>query len=144
MVRKEAIQSIGGFPLGIRSGEDLLTWARLAGKYKIAYSKRTMAQFLVEGYGRHERPKREPDHQNRVGVALRELNSNTQIPYLRHYVSHWYRMRASIWMRLGRPFCCMKDALVALYYHPANVKVLVFAVLSWIPACVRTRLLTRI
>ena len=30
MVRKEALLRIGGFPVGIRSGEDLLTWARLA------------------------------------------------------------------------------------------------------------------
>ena len=37
MVKKEAIQSIGGFPIGIKSGEDLLTWARLAVQYQIAY-----------------------------------------------------------------------------------------------------------
>jgi len=32
-VRKDAINSIGGFPVGIGSGEDLLTWARLAARY---------------------------------------------------------------------------------------------------------------
>mgnify|MGYP003242933093 CR=1 FL=1 len=39
MVKKTAIQAIGGFPLGIKSGEDLLTWARLAVNEKFAYSK---------------------------------------------------------------------------------------------------------
>ena len=29
VVKKEAILSVGGFPEGIKSGEDLLTWARL-------------------------------------------------------------------------------------------------------------------
>ena len=36
MVKKTAIQAIGGFPLGIKSGEDLLTWARLAVNEKFA------------------------------------------------------------------------------------------------------------
>lgn len=46
MVKKEAIRAIGGFPLGIKSGEDLLTWARLAAKYKTAYSKRPLAIYI--------------------------------------------------------------------------------------------------
>ena len=40
MVKKTAIQAIGGFPLGIKSGEDLLTWARLAVNEKFAYSRK--------------------------------------------------------------------------------------------------------
>lgn len=50
MVKKEAIQAIGGFPVGIKSGEDLLTWARLAVHNEIAYSRKIMAIFHVEGY----------------------------------------------------------------------------------------------
>lgn len=46
MVKKEAIQAIGGFPVGIKSGEDLLTWARLAIHNKIAYSKRPLAYYI--------------------------------------------------------------------------------------------------
>ena len=60
MVKKEAIQSIGGFPVGIKSGEDLLTWARLATLYKIAYSSEALAVFNVEGYDVSEKPKRIP------------------------------------------------------------------------------------
>lgn len=46
MVKKESIQAIGGFPVGIKSGEDLLTWARLAIHNKIAYSKRPLAYYI--------------------------------------------------------------------------------------------------
>lgn len=45
MVRKKAYKKIGGFPLGIKSGEDLLTWARLALKFKIAYTKKVLAYY---------------------------------------------------------------------------------------------------
>lgn len=43
MVKKNAIQSIGGFPVGVKSGEDLLTWARLAVQEKIAYSRKPLS-----------------------------------------------------------------------------------------------------
>ena len=46
MVRKGVFESVGGFPIGIKSGEDLLTWARLACKYKIAYSTKPLAVFV--------------------------------------------------------------------------------------------------
>lgn len=51
-VRREAFLSIGGFPLMMKEGEDLITWARLALKYKIAYFKKPMNYFthLEENY----------------------------------------------------------------------------------------------
>lgn len=45
MARKEAFENVGGFPIGIKSGEDLLTWARLSLRYRIAYSKRVLAYY---------------------------------------------------------------------------------------------------
>jgi len=44
-VSKDAIQSVGMFPVGVTSGEDLLTWARLACRYNIAYSTQVGAVF---------------------------------------------------------------------------------------------------
>ena len=47
-VKKEALLTVGGFPQGVKSGEDLLTWARLAVRYRIAYSNKVLATFYVE------------------------------------------------------------------------------------------------
>ena len=74
MVKKEAMQSVGGFPIGIKSGEDLLTWARLAVKYKIAYNIKSLAVFNIIGYKISEPPKRVPQKEDIVGTALIELN----------------------------------------------------------------------
>ena len=46
VIKKSAIQAIGGFPLGIKSGEDLLTWARLAVNEKFAYSRKVLSVFI--------------------------------------------------------------------------------------------------
>ena len=70
MVKKEAIQAIGGFPVGIKSGEDLLTWARLAVHNEIAYSRKKKAIYHVEGYNVSEKPKRIPAEQDLVGNEL--------------------------------------------------------------------------
>ena len=46
VVKKLVIQAVRGFPIGIKSGEDLLTWARLAVSGTIAYSIKSLAMFI--------------------------------------------------------------------------------------------------
>jgi len=38
MVRKRILVEVGGFPEGIQRGEDLHTWARIALRYRVAWS----------------------------------------------------------------------------------------------------------
>lgn len=49
-VDKDLLLDIGGFPVGIKSGEDLLTWARIAVKTNFAYSLHPMG-FYNMGMG---------------------------------------------------------------------------------------------
>ena len=88
VIKKKAIQAIGGFPLGIKSGEDLLTWAKLATFYQIAYNKLAYAQFNIEGYLLNEKPKRIPAPIDVVGNELLRLLRQQPKPYLRQYLSH--------------------------------------------------------
>jgi glycosyltransferase involved in cell wall biosynthesis len=43
MARKSALEAVGGFPIGVVSGEDLLTWARLACRYQMAWTNSSQA-----------------------------------------------------------------------------------------------------
>jgi hypothetical protein len=52
MVRKEALQAVGGFPVGIQHGEDLDTWLRLALRYPIAWTKQPVAVHRQDAEGR--------------------------------------------------------------------------------------------
>ena len=69
MVKKMAIQAIGGFPLGIKSGEDLLTWARLAVSGAIVYSRKSLAVFVRdEGLFNKDQQLRVPEKEDIVGI----------------------------------------------------------------------------
>ncbi len=103
-VRKEALASIGGFPVGVTAGEDLLTWAKLALRYKIAYSSQPAAIFHLREslWGP---PTRFPDPLDTVGQELERILSNgakEKISGLEGYVAHWHQMRASVYLRSGR------------------------------------------
>lgn len=124
VVRKSAFKSVGGFPLGIKSGEDLLTWARLAARYKIAYSKKPLAVFNVEGYDRNERPKRIPAENDTVATELLKLKDEFNPSNINQYISFWHKMRAVIYMRLGMRSKSIKEAFKAVRYNPLNWKAL--------------------
>lgn len=122
------LQELGGFPLGIKSGEDLLTWARIATRTHWAYSLKTYAIFNMEGYNKNERPKRIPAEVDVVGNELKKLRTeNPQAKGLKHYIAHWHKMRSSIYLRLGMRKKSFKEAMKGLRYHPLNWKLYAYA-----------------
>lgn len=133
MVRKSAFQNIEGFPVGIKSGEDLLTWARLACRYKIAYCKTPLAVFNVEGYDTKEKPKRIPAEVDVVGQELKKLYKTYDAPGLKQYVGLWHKMRSSIYMRLRMRDKSIKEAIYGLRYSPTNIKLYAFIILNLLP-----------
>ncbi len=133
MVRTKAIQEIGGFPLGIRSGEDLLTWARLAVRHKIAYSKKVCATYNVPSLSPNAQPRRNPQQPDIVGDELSKLyNANKSIAGLKAYVGLWHKMRASIYSRLGMKMYCFMEVAKALRYDPLKIKVLAYIPISFL------------
>jgi Glycosyltransferases, probably involved in cell wall biogenesis len=111
-VDKEAIKELGGFPVGIASGEDLLTWAKLAFRYEIAYCREPKARFWAPVRIK-DRPGREPQFPDIVGNELARLvavNDHIKTQGLRSYVAHWHEMRAVIFLRLNNN----KQALVEI------------------------------
>lgn len=106
MVKKQAIQAVGGFPVGIKSGEDLLTWARLSVRGPIAYSKRVQAVYR-QGYS-NPRP---PEERDFVGEQLEVLfRESPSTRGLKDYVAFWYKMRMCrclahrMWGKAGKAF----------------------------------------
>lgn len=130
-IERRLLLEIGGFPVGIKSGEDLLTWARVAVRTDWAYSMRAMAQFNVEGYSVNERPKRIPADMDAVGAELKNLwMENPEKVGMREYLSLWHKMRSSIYMRLGMRKKSMAEGMRALGYNPWNYKVYAYFLLN--------------
>ncbi len=134
MARKSALMKVGGFPTGIKSGEDLLTWARLACEFEIAYSKTPLATFNVEGYDVREKPKRIPAEVDVVGNELERLAKEFNPKGIKNYIAHWHKMRSSVYMRLGMRRKSIREAFKGLRHQPANHKLLAFIALNLLPS----------
>lgn len=131
VVKKTTIQSIGGFPIGVKSGEDLLTWAKLMTKFEIAYFLKPLSIFIQDAaYSYYDKPNRLPEESDSVGEEMIVLaKSHFGMPGIRHYVSHWYKMRASIYLRLGIKRKALTASSRSLYYNPMNWKLYVYFLL---------------
>ena len=139
MVKKDAIQSVGGFPVGIKSGEDLLTWARLACRYIIAFARTSHVIYnLGEGYNKKNLPPRRQDKGDPVGKEL--VNIYKKYPKtlgLKTYISHWHKMRASVAVRYNERRETIYEVFLSLRYNILNIKVMPFLVLALLPQKMR-------
>lgn len=102
MVRKSAIQAIGGFPVGIRLGEDLITWAKLACREKIAYSTANMAVYYFLAQSERLTPHIQPDKNDYVGNEFDRLVQTYDVLYLREYAARWHKMQMVTFVQLQR------------------------------------------
>ncbi|MDI9432755.1 MAG: glycosyltransferase family 2 protein [Planctomycetota bacterium] len=137
-VRKEALHAVGGFPVGVRSGEDLLTWARLAVSYTIAFSAEPLSIFHLGAEHSPARLRRQPEEVDIVGAELNHLlkvSAGRQRRSLRRYVALWHKMRASIMLRTARRRRALKHAVVAISLDPLTWKNHVLLFFCLLPGC---------
>jgi Glycosyltransferases, probably involved in cell wall biogenesis len=131
VISKAALNSVHGFPVGIHSGEDLLTWARLAARYSIAYNLLPLAVFN-QPESADFKPKRLPDPQNKVGAELMILWKETRAPGLKQYIGRWFEMRTSVYLRLGENKAAFRSLLSALRFE-FKLKYIVYTMLIILP-----------
>lgn len=134
-VRKEAMDSVGGFPAGITIGEDLLTWARLAARYSIAYTSVRCAIFYLKAplAGVPSRIPQEPDV---VGCALEELQGSIAVehqPAFKKYIAMWHRMRAAMFLGLKKRVKTLYEVQYSLRFHPGNTSLYAYIMLALLP-----------
>lgn len=141
MVKKSAIQSVRGFPVGIKTGEDLLTWGYLAVKYKIAFSINSYAQYSIphnslSNYARDIQIKDikiVPDFIGSEIESLYIISKGRVKRDIRLYLSFWYKMRASINLSLGYKYSAILCANRSIYFNPLNWKVYMYYIITLFP-----------
>lgn len=153
MVKKQVMQAIGGFPVGIKSGEDLLTWARLASQYTIAYSTKSEAIYNLRQEKtrsltdlRRTAPADLTSTKDRVGVELqslymKEIDSNRK-SQIALYIAFWYKMRAVINLNLNYRLAAIRCSWKAIIFNWRNIRVyilILFALFS--PYCLTKKIL---
>lgn len=145
MVRADAMKAIGGFPLGVGQGEDLLTWARLAVNNEIAYYTTPLSKFYTEQCGEMSAPKRAPSPHDVVGRELASLSlKHPNLKGLKTYVAHWHKMRASVYLRLkGHARQCRQEIQIARQWNPETPRLKLYSLLLLVPFDLRMSLLHR-
>jgi len=142
-VTKRAIASIGGFPVGIYSGEDLLTWARLAVNYEIAYANRPCAiHWNPESIS--DRPGRVPQRPDIVGNELIRLMNESparRTRGIKEYIGLWHQMRAIIYFQLGDRKSSLDESKESALYRP-SLKIYLLMLSLVVPVRPPARLLT--
>ena len=146
MIRTETIRKLGCFQPGIKSGEDLLTWAKIAVRYPVAYCIIPKATYsLGDGYDLKNEPPRRQDAGDPVGIELKKIyyayRYSANGKGLGQYLSHWHRMRASVAVRYGERFETIYESLKALSYNPLNHNVLPFIILALCPESLRKKII---
>lgn len=134
MVKKNSIQSIGGFPIGIKSGEDLLTWARLACQFSIVFYTIPLATFIFdEQHFNEDQRQRMPEKIDYIGSELAKLyKKHRHIFGLKSYVGLWHKMRAHIFMSKHKRKKALYECIYALRYS-ITIKIFIFLILSLMP-----------
>jgi glycosyltransferase involved in cell wall biosynthesis len=135
VIKKTSLNFVGGFPCDVTAGEDLITWAKLAVHYKIAYTISCCSVFIQEpAHTYDDKPNRIPQFPDMVGKQLIDLvKTNKGVPGIRKYVSLWFKMRASMFLRLGRKHSALIEICKSLVYNPLNWRVVLYIFLLPFP-----------
>lgn len=90
-VRKYIFKKIGGFPVGVVSGEDIITLARLHAVCDFAYSKVPSSFFYLITEGKNKRPVKRYNPLDKEFDLL--LTTASHRKGVRRFVSSWHKRR---------------------------------------------------
>lgn len=138
-VTRTAINAVEGFPIGIESGEDLVTWARLSVKFPIAYTRRSCATFWRPPL---HKP-REPQLPDMVAKILNELLKDApqcHVSSIKKYIALWHKMRATSYLKLGNQRGAFRDVSCSVKAGGLSTKNLMIIFLLPFPTYVVNRL----
>ena len=143
-INKDVLTKIGGFPMGIKSGEDLITWARVAVETEFAYSLRPLAIYNVgSGYDYTKTPTRPQDVNDPVGKIFKViLKENPHIKGLKKYISRWHKMRASVALRYYNRGETLREACISLGYNLLQIETYPFLILPLLPKSIIKKILS--
>jgi glycosyltransferase involved in cell wall biosynthesis len=145
--RREALERVGCFPVGVHAGADLITWSRLACQGALAFSTDPTAYVDAPpvDLARRSRALRRPQHPDYVGDALARLAEEhpTRAPSINRYRAWCFRIRALAFVELGERRKALEELTKATRVGGLEGRDLMIAALCMMPDGARTRLLSR-
>ncbi|MDT4289245.1 glycosyltransferase family 2 protein [Methylomonas sp. MO1] len=147
-INRAWLESVGGFPLGIRSGEDTLTFARLACAGDVAFSKLPTAYYMLPPVAIGDRKNflRRPQCPDYVALELLKLLETTTKfnASLRRYLAHWHRIRAMMFLELNERLYSFPEIWKAIRFDKVTFKDILCCFLLMLPVAIRRYTLAKI
>ena len=132
-VRKREIQKIGGFPVGIPSGEDVITLARLHAVCDIAYSKLPTSIYYLIYEGKNIRPVLMNNPLDEAFDRLFKEASHRK--GVRRFVSSWHKRRMVGAIYAGNYLLMCREFFIAFRLYPLQRKLYTSLLLSFFSRC---------
>jgi len=145
-IQKEWLLKMGGFPIGIKSGEDLVIWALLASKSNFSYCKLPLSNFWKEENGDDDHSfSRIPDEKDPIGHMLSSIYKDylgPQKTWQRKYIGLWHKMRGHSFIDLNMKLKAFQEIMSSIFYNPFS-KTWLFIPLLVIPGKYLKKMLTQ-
>lgn len=145
MVSKRALLAVGGFPLGVGSGEDILTWARLSCMGGFPMGACATAVYVSPSVApdlRHSVVRR-PATPDRVADGLMRLQDEHQerAQSINLFLGLWWRIRAMSYLELNERLGCARSIMAAVSVAGWQMRDAQSLLLCLLPHGLRTRVL---
>lgn len=145
MLSKRALQAVGGFPVGVGSGEDLLTWARLSCLGAFPFGTRATAVYVSPPVAPHTRRAvvRRPATPDRVTEGLMQLRAAhpARARSIDRFLGLWWRIRGMGHLELNERIGCVRSVWAAARVSGWQRRDLLSLALCALPWPWRTRML---
>ncbi len=132
-IYRKSLEHIGGFPVGVKAGEDLITWARLLARDSMAYHRGELS--IIQSNVTLWDVGRVTDLADYVGSELVRLHSGASTASDKHHISQyigfWYVMRASSFLRAGMHGEARKAVRTSIRYGGYDLKKILFFMMSF-------------
>lgn len=141
-VETSLLKEIGGFPVGVTLGEDLLTWARISIKTDWAFSRKATAIYMMPITNAFtEKPTRPNDPGDPVcsGLKLLLKSNYSRKRELKHYIGRFYKMKASTNLRYGDRWRTICECMKSLAYRPFAKETYPILILALMPRFLQKR-----
>lgn len=145
MVDRAVLWRIGGFPVGVKSGEDILTWSRLSCEGAIAFSRRVTAMYFAPSVRAEARPAvvRRPAAVDMVRQGLQTLRAAhpARARSVDRFLGLWLRIRATSFLELREPRASLIELVRAVTVSGLRGRDIASVLMLCLPAFLRERLL---
>ncbi len=131
-VRRDVFVGCGGFPTGVKSGEDTYTIARLFAETDLAYSLRPTSVYHLFTEGKNYRAFLRRNPVDDLFDGLVALGRNRR--GVRRFVAAWHKQRMTHSVHCGEPGTAVRQFVRAVSIYPFQKKIYLLALLSLISA----------